>query len=139
MVGAGAVGCYYGGRLAEAGGDVHFLMRSDYEVVVEQGLRVESVNGDFCLEDVCAYRSSAEIGACDLVLIALKATANGNLEELIRPLLKEGTVIVMLENGLGGDEELAALFGADRVIGGLCFVCINRTAPGVVSLSLIHI
>lgn len=129
IVGAGAVGCYYGGRLAQHGQDVHFLMRSDYEVVMRDGLHITSSLGDANLR-VNAYQSATDIGPCDLVIIALKATSNVALIELIPPLLHEGTLLLTLQNGLGNEEFLAHHFGAHRVLGGLCFVCINRTAAG---------
>jgi 2-dehydropantoate 2-reductase len=132
IVGSGAVGCYYGGRLAQHGADVHFLMRSDFEVVSRDGLHVRSHEGDFHLEKVNAHRSAADIGPCDLVIVAMKATANDVLLTLLPPLLKEETLILTLQNGLGCDDYLARQFGERRVLGGLCFVCINRTAPGVI-------
>lgn len=132
IIGSGAVGCYYGGRLAQHGNDVHFLMRSDYEQVKEHGLEIRSHLGDFVLPEVNCHRTTAEIGACDLVIIAMKATANVALLELLPPLLKEDTMILTLQNGLGCDDFLARHFGSERVLGGLCFVCINRIAPGVI-------
>jgi 2-dehydropantoate 2-reductase len=129
IIGAGAVGCYYGGRLAEHGQDVHFLMRSDYETVTRDGLRLISPLGDAHLK-VQAHRSTQDIGPCDLVIIALKATSNTALLELIPPLLHEKTLLLTLQNGLGNEDFLATHFGTQRVLGGLCFVCINRTAPG---------
>jgi len=129
IVGAGAVGCYYGGRLAEHGHDVHFLMRSDHDVVMREGLHLSSPLGDAHLQ-VQTYRSAEEIGPCDLVIIALKATSNALLLEILPPLLHENTALLTLQNGLGNEEFLARHFGAHRVLGGLCFVCINRTAPG---------
>jgi 2-dehydropantoate 2-reductase len=131
IVGAGAVGCYYGSRLAQHGRDVHFLMRSDYQVVMRDGLHITSPLGDLNLR-VNAYQSATDIGPCDLVIIALKATSNVALIELIPPLLHEGTLLLTLQNGLGNEEFLAHHFGAHRVLGGLCFVCINRTAAGVI-------
>jgi 2-dehydropantoate 2-reductase len=131
IVGAGAVGCYYGGRLAQHGRDVHFLMRSDYETVRRDGLHITSPLGDANLR-VNVYKSAADIGRCDLVIIAMKATSNEALLELIPPLLDEGTLLLTLQNGLGNEEFLAHHFGAQRVLGGLCFVCINRTAAGVI-------
>jgi 2-dehydropantoate 2-reductase len=68
----------------------------------------------------------------DLVIVTLKTTANDQFESLIRPLLKDTTTILTLQNGLGNEERLAELFGAQRVLGGMCFVCINRLEPGVV-------
>jgi 2-dehydropantoate 2-reductase len=67
-----------------------------------------------------------------LVLITLKTTANGMYEKLISPLVREGTAILTLQNGLGNEGQLAALFGAERVLGGMAFVCINRLGPGVI-------
>ena len=128
IIGAGAVGCYYGGRLVEHGQDVHFLMRSDYETVNRDGLSITSPLGDAHLK-VQANRSTQDIGPCDLVIIALKATSNTALLELIPPLLHEETLLLTLQNGLGNEDFLATHFGAQRVLGGLCFVCINRTAP----------
>lgn len=130
IVGSGAVGCYYGGRLAQHGHEVHFLMRSDYEHVKKHGLKIRSVHGDFELPQVYCHRSTAEIGQCDLVIIAMKATANAALLELLPPLLHNKTMILTLQNGLGSDDFLARHFGSTHVLGGLCFVCINRTATG---------
>jgi len=131
IVGAGAVGCYYGGRLFQSGQDVHFLMRSDYETVMRDGLHIRSPLGDSDLR-VKAYLSAADIGPCDLVIIALKATSNAALLDLLPPLLHEGTHLLTLQNGLGNEEFLAHHFGSQRVLGGLCFVCINRIAAGFV-------
>lgn len=131
IVGSGAVGCYYGGRLAQHGHDVHFLMRSDYETVKRDGLKITSPQGDAHLQ-VNAHRTPEDIGPVDLVIIAMKVTANAALPGLIAPLLHEGTALLTLQNGLGNEEFLAHHFGAHRVLGGLCFVCINRTAPGVI-------
>ncbi|TDU67158.1 2-dehydropantoate 2-reductase [Prosthecobacter fusiformis] len=129
IIGAGAVGCYYGGRLAQHGHEVHFLMRSDYEAVVREGLRITSYQGDVHLP-VNAHKTAEDIGPCDLVIIAMKVTSNAALLDLIPPLLKEKTVLLTLQNGLGNEEFLAQHFGAERVLGGLCFVCINRIGPG---------
>ncbi len=132
VVGSGAVGCYYGGMLARLGCEVRFLMRADLAAVRERGLTILSRAGEVRLRDVPVFASTAEIGPCDLVIIALKATANAALDELIPPLLHEHTALLTLQNGLGNEEYLAQRWGAERVMGGLCFVCLNRIAPGVV-------
>jgi 2-dehydropantoate 2-reductase len=132
IIGAGAVGCYYGARLARQNPDVHFLLRSDYEIVKARGVEVLSPEGDFVLKLVSAHQNVEEIGACDLVVIALKATANGVLPPLLPPLLNQNTMLLTLQNGLGNEEFLATHFGAQRVLGGKCFVCLNRIAPGVI-------
>lgn len=132
IIGSGAIGCYYGARLAQSGHNVHFLMRSDLEAVRINGLRIQSVAGDFHLDQVNCHGSTEEIGPCDLVIVALKATANDSLEPLLKPLIHDQTMVLTLQNGLGNEEKLAAIVGAEKVLGGLCFVCINRTGAGVI-------
>ena len=132
IVGTGAVGAYYGAMLARAGNEVHFLLRSDYEHVASHGIEILSPLGDFKLHPVHAHATSHSIGECDLVIIALKATANDALLILLPPLLHESTAILTLQNGLGNEEFLASHFGAERILGGKCFVCLNRIAPGVI-------
>jgi len=131
VVGPGAVGSYYGALLSRAGQDVHFLLRSDYEVVRRKGVNIRSPNGDFNARPRAA-RSSEEIGVSDIVLIALKTTANDQFTNLLPPLVGKHTAIVTLQNGLGNEEALAKLFPAEQILGGLCFVGLNRTAPGMI-------
>lgn len=135
VVGSGAIGLYYGGRLAAAGEDVSFLVRSDFDALSSGGLTVESVHGDFRLPEVKAFRSAEEIGPVDLVIVAWKATANHLLESVLPPLLHADTQVLTLQNGLGNCECIAAITGPERVLGGLCFVCINRLEPGTVKHS----
>jgi 2-dehydropantoate 2-reductase len=135
VVGSGAIGLYYGGRLAAAGEDVSFLLRSDYVAISRDGLAVESVHGDFSLPVVQGYRTPEEIGPVDLVIVAWKTTANHQFATVLPPLLHDQTRVLTLQNGLGNCELLAEIVGAERVLGGLCFVCINRLSPGLVSHS----
>jgi 2-dehydropantoate 2-reductase len=132
IVGAGAVGGYYGARLARAGEEVHFLLRSDFAVVRDHGWRVTDQDGTWTLHPARAHNHPESIGACDGVIIAAKSTANPALPLLVRPLLGENTWVLALQNGLGNVEFHAAYAGAERVLGGLAFVCINRVAPGVI-------
>jgi 2-dehydropantoate 2-reductase len=131
VVGCGAVGIFYGARLCLTGAETFFLLRTDYEAVCRDGVRVFSVDGDFAARPRCA-RQPAEIGPCDLVVIALKTTANAEFPRLLPPLLGPDTRLLTLQNGIGSDDDLARRFGGERVLGGLCFVCLNRVAPGVV-------
>lgn len=135
IIGAGALGGYYGARLAQHGYPVYFLLRSDYETVQRNGLIVESCAGHFRLspDQLNVYNDPRQMPKADLVLVTLKTTANDQFEPLIRPLLKEDTAILTIQNGLGNEDRLAELFGAQRVLGGMAFVCINRTAPGIIS------
>ena len=98
VVGSGAVGCYYGGKLAAMGHDVRFLMRSDLEAVRQNGLTIRSTTAPTVhLPKPAVYGSTTEIGPVDLVIIAVKTTANAALETLIPPLLHESTVLVTLQ------------------------------------------
>jgi 2-dehydropantoate 2-reductase len=126
IVGAGAVGTYYGAKLAHAGSDVHFLMRGDLSDVQRNGIFVRGAGENFRVAKVNCYNSTNEIGPCDLVIVALKTTSNGDLVDLVPPLLHERTMILTLQNGLGNEEFLAAHFGEDRVLGGLCFIAVER-------------
>lgn len=131
IVGAGAVGAFHGALLQRAGHEVHFLLRSDYAIVRERGFEIRDRGAAGTLR-VNAHATPETIGACDLVIIALKTTANDQYETLLRPLAGTGTVFLTLQNGLGNVEKLATLFGESAVVGGLCYVTINRVAPGVI-------
>lgn len=131
IVGCGALGSYYGAKLSRDGQEVHFLLRSDYDIVRRRGLSIRSPEGNFHINPKCA-RTPEEIGVCDVVLIGLKATANDQFPKLLPPLVDPHTAIVTLQNGLGNEEQLAALFPPTQILGGLCFVCLNRVAPGVI-------
>jgi 2-dehydropantoate 2-reductase len=131
VVGCGALGSYYGAKLRRDNREVHFLLRSDYEVVRRKGVTIHSKEGDFNVRPKCA-RTPDEIGRCDLVLIGLKSTANDQFAKLLPPLVGPGTAVLTLQNGLGNEEALAKLFSPEQILGGLAFVCLNRTGPGVV-------
>jgi len=130
IIGSGAIGSYYGGRLAEAGHDVSFLMRRDYSAVRQGGLKVTSPDGDFTLANPKVAQSSEEIGAVDWVICALKATSIEEAQELVRPCVSTNTRILVLMNGLGLEERFAEWFGSKRIFCGLAFTCINRGVPG---------
>jgi 2-dehydropantoate 2-reductase len=134
IVGAGAVGGYYGARLAQHGVPVHFLMRSGYSAAVRNGLVIQSPDGDFTIQppQLHVYERPDQMPPADLVIVTLKTTANDQYEPLIRPLIHDRTLILTLQNGLGNEERLAALFGPDHILGGLAFVCINRLDDGTI-------
>ncbi|HXR48363.1 MAG TPA: 2-dehydropantoate 2-reductase [Candidatus Limnocylindrales bacterium] len=131
VVGCGALGSFYGAKLCRIGQDVHFLLRSDYDVVRQKGVTIRSIDGDFHVQPRCA-RTPDEIGVCDVVLIGLKTTANDQFPKVLPPLVGPHTAVVTLQNGLGNEEELARLFPPEQILGGLCFVCLNRVEPGVI-------
>jgi 2-dehydropantoate 2-reductase len=130
VLGTGALGGFYGARLQQAGSEVYFLLRSDYGFVKQHGLTVESPDGNFTLPQVKAYYDVQDMPPCDVVLVALKTTQNHLLPQLLPPVLKENGVVLVLQNGLGIEAEVAEIVGSDRVMGGLCFLCSNKVAPG---------
>lgn len=135
IVGSGALGCYYGARLAKAGNDVHFLVRSGRAALMARGIRVKTPTERIHLKKVQTHASVADIGPCDLVIIALKATANDALAKLLPPLMRENTLVLTLQNGLGVEEPVAEVVGGERVLGAICFIGSTRTAPGVIHCS----
>ena len=130
VIGAGAVGSYYGARLAEAGHDVTFLMRRDLRAVRAGGLHIESPDGDLVLPAPRVVARSAEIGPVDWVICALKTTAIEAVPDLVGPCIGRETRVLVLMNGLGLEERFGDWFGRERVFGGLAFTCINRGEPG---------
>ena len=130
IIGTGALGGLYGGMLAKAGFDVHFLLNSDYQHVVDHGLKVESTWGDFHLPKVNAHGSAETMPACDVTIVALKTTHQHLLPELLPPPTAAGGVVLVLQNGLNVEADSAAVVGEDRVLGGCCFLCSNKVGPG---------
>lgn len=132
VIGTGGVGGYYGGRLAHAGHDVHFLFHSDYEHVRQHGLRVESCNGDFELPDIQAYSNTEQMGPADVVLVGLKTTNETLLAKLLPPLMKEDTIIILIQNGVGVEEAVSSMLPNAKLAAGLAFIGSAKNRPGVV-------
>lgn len=132
VIGSGALGCYYGTRLAKAGNDVHFVVRSGRAAIVARGMRIKTPTERIHVRKVQAYANPTDIGPCDLVIVALKATANDALAKLLPPLMGEKTLVLTLQNGLGVEEPVAEVVGGEHVLGAICFVGCTRTAPGIV-------
>ena len=133
IIGTGAIGGYYGAKLARAGQEVHFLLRSDYGYVKEHGLQVDSCDGSFHLADVNAYEHTEDMPPCDVVLVALKSVNNGKLQTLLPPLLHDHTLVVLIQNGIGVEEDVQKMFPDVQLAAGLAFICSAKTEPGVVS------
>lgn len=130
VLGTGAIGGFYGGKLQKAGFEVHFLLNRDYQYVEENGLIVESAEGDFILEKVNAYNHVEQMPPCDVVVVALKTTQNHLLPQLLPPLLKKNSIVVLLQNGLGAEDAIAKFVKNQPIVGGLCFICYNKVGPG---------
>lgn len=135
IIGTGAVGGFYGARLQKAGYTVHFLLNSDCEYVRDRGLVVESRYGDFTLPEVNAYCDVRDMPRCDVVVVALKATRNSLLPELLPPVVQETGTVLLLQNGWDAEPEAAKILSSEvekglSAIGGLAFLCSNKIAPG---------
>ena len=104
----------------------------DYDAILNNGLQVASVDGDFHLPVVNGHRSTVDIGQVDLVIIGLKTFDNDRVYNLVEPMIGPDTVILTLQNGLGNEEHLAKQFPAERILGGIAFLCANRGTPGTV-------
>lgn len=133
IIGTGAIGGYYGGQLARSGQEVHFLLHSDYDYVRDHGLQVDSCDGSFHLDQVRAYRQTADMPRVDVVLVALKSTNNGLLAQLLPPLLHDGLLVVLIQNGLGLEEDVQRQFPGLQLAAGLAFICSAKSGPGRVS------
>ena len=131
VVGTGAIGGFYGGRLAHAGRTVRFLLHSDYEYVRQHGLQVDSCDGNFMLPHVEAYRSVEEMPQSDVILVALKSVNNHDLlPKLLRPLIHEGVIVVLIQNGIGLEDDLQSVFPGLHIVAGLAFICSAKVGPG---------
>lgn len=130
VIGTGALGGYYGGRLAHSGKDVHFLFNSDFVHVRENGLRVDSVNENFHLSSLNAYRLTSQMPPCDVVLVCLKTTNNHLLAQMLAPLLHENSLVILIQNGLGLEQQLEKELPKVQIAGGLAFICSNKIGPG---------
>jgi len=131
VLGSGAVGGYYGARLAQAGQDVRFLYHSEYEAVRERGLRLDSVDGNW-QGPVSAFRDPGSLGPCDVALVCFKSAQSDLFPDLLPEVLHPGGTAVCLMNGLGHEELLAGVVGPERVAAGAAFICSERTGPGTI-------
>ena len=132
IIGTGAIGGYYGAKLVRAGRDVHFLLHSDYEYVRQHGLRIESCDGDFTLPHVNAYRRAADMPACDVVIVGMKNVNNHMLPDLVRPVLKPGGIVLLIQNGIGVEADMQKALPEAQLAAGLAFICSAKAGPGLI-------
>lgn len=134
IIGMGAVGGYYGSRLAKHGHDVHFLVRSDFAHVREHGLSVDSYLGSYHLHNLNVYDDVSTMPKCDVVLVCLKTTANQQLAWLLPPLLKPTTIVVLVQNGIGVESDVQCMFPRLQLAAGVAFINCAKSGAG----SLVH-
>ena len=108
-------------------------MRSDFEYVKQHGLQVDSCDGSFHLNDVNAYQHTEDMPKCDVVLVCLKSINNSKLLSLLPPLLHDHTLVVLIQNGIGVEEDVQKMFPSVQLAAGLAFICSAKTEPGRVN------
>jgi 2-dehydropantoate 2-reductase len=132
VYGTGGIGGYFGGRLAQAGAEVHFIARGAHlHAIREHGLTVRSVKGDFEVR-ATATDDPADVGACDFVLFCVKTFDTDAAAARLGPLIAKDTAVVSLQNGVENEEKLARAVGADHVMGGAAFIFAEIAGPGVI-------
>jgi len=144
MIGTGAIGGFYGVMLARAGFDVHFLLRSEFSVVAERGLLVNhAAQGALTLNPVKAYSSAEDMPPCDWLLVGAKTTSNADLAPAILQAAAPNAKVLLLQNGLDVEDSLRELLpGSLHLLGGLCYICVHREGPGVIThqaLGAVHV
>jgi 2-dehydropantoate 2-reductase len=132
-MGTGGVGGYFGGLLARAGHDVHFIARGAHlEAIYERGLLIESVHGDFQIAPAQATDDPRQIGPVELVLLCVKTYGLEAALAQIRPAIGLDTVVLTLQNGIEAPDRVAEAFGRDHVLPGVAYCEVAVKAPGVI-------
>jgi 2-dehydropantoate 2-reductase len=133
VMGAGGVGGYFGGRLAEAGEEVSLIARGAHLAAIRaEGLRILSPLGDATVVPALATEHPAEVGSVDIVLFCVKLWDSEAAAEAIRPLIGEGTAVISLQNGIAPEEMLSTVLGPEHVMGGVSHISAVIAEPGVV-------
>jgi len=135
IVGAGAVGGYFGGLLSRAGSDVTFLVRPrTYAQISKNGLEVKSIDGDFLVHPP-VVQSVAEIDSADLIVLAVKCYDVPEVLRAVEPLVKGGAILLTLQNGISSEDEILHYFNSDCVVAGVAYITSKRLAPGLIEHS----
>jgi len=130
---AGAVGGYFGGRLAAAGHDVFFIARgAHHDAILKNGLKIESVHGDLHVPKPNVTDDPGKVGPVDIVLFAVKLWDTETAAAAARPLLGPDSRLITFQNGVDSVERVSAVLGAERTIGGAAYIATTVAAPGVI-------
>lgn len=136
VMGAGAVGGYFGAKLALGGHDVVFIARGQHlDAIYQNGLRVKSPDGEMHVSNARSVADPAQAGNTDLVLLCVKSYDTEIAAQALQPVIGDNTVILSLQNGVDNAEKIAHLFGAGRTLGGVVYVGAQVIAPGVIEHS----
>ncbi len=134
IIGAGAIGALYGGKLAQAGAEVSITCRSDYDVIKKNGFHIKSCLGDFDFKPKYVLREAAEYkDTADFIIVTTKVLPQISAIDLIKPALHSNSSILLLQNGIHIEKPIAAAFPKHHLISGLAFVCASKETPGIIN------
>ena len=130
-VSSGAVGAYFCGRLAQKGAEVAVTVRSDRELVAANGFDIKSIAGDFIFKPQAVLSSAAEYkGNADYIILTSKVLPGADMVDLIKPAVRANTVIVLIQNGIGIEDDLAQAFPDNEILSAIAYIGVSRVAPG---------
>lgn len=133
VMGTGGIGGYFGGLLARAGMDIHFVARGKHlQAIQEEGLQVVSNQGSFRVM-IHATSEPHEIGPVDLLLFCVKSFDTSDALRFVAPMVEDDTIILSLQNGIDNVQKISAHYGEERALAGTCYVEASIAAPGVIA------
>jgi len=139
VFGAGGVGGYFGGRLAQAGERVTFIARGEHlRAMLRNGLKVESIKGNFTIQPVSATDDPGKIKDVDAILMCVKTWQIPDAAKAILPILNPSTFVIPLENGVEAPAQLAEIISREHIMGGLCRLASRLASPGVIQHTAIE-
>lgn len=134
VIGAGAVGCFYGGKLAQHGHSVHFFSKSNGQILNQKSIKVKSIWGNFLFK-ADFYDDAQKMPPADIVLVCIKALPSVDYKKLLATSLRPDSIIVLLQNGIYIEEQIAQVFPKHSIVAALAFTCINRIRPNLIDHS----
>jgi 2-dehydropantoate 2-reductase len=133
IMGIGGVGGYYGGLLAKAGHEITFIARGKHlDAIVQKGLEVKSVFGDFQIRPALATDNPARVGPVEMVIFATKTYHTDEAARSILPMIGPDTIVIPLQNGVDAAERIGAVVGSGHIVGGATWLSAAIEAPGVI-------
>lgn len=133
IIGAGAVGAFYGASLQKAGFEIHYLFKDAYySHVCQHGMQIILPEKDIILPKINAYKHAQEMPVCDVLIIALKTTQNTFLREILPSLEKDGSILLILQNGVGNEEEVSKIIPDTTILAGITTIGAYKEGPGKV-------
>ncbi len=131
IVGAGGIGAYFGGRLAQSGMDVSVLCRSNYEQVKKDGFNIKSIAGDFSFKPAGVYRSCSEYpDTADYLIVTTKVLPDIDVVKIIKDAVKPGTMIVLIQNGIEIEQEISEAFPDNELVSSIAYIGVFQLEHG---------